>query len=449
MRFLEALEIRKKDIVSLVGAGGKTTIMFALGKEAGEVGLKTILTTTTKINYPVEHNISVIVSDQRDTLVSQVKKALAETNVIVVGKRIEAISGSASAKLIGLDYDMLSALGATDADLIVVEADGAAGRAFKAPADHEPVIPLNSTIVIPVVGVDCIGQPLNAEYAHRPEAIAAITGVEIGAIITPEMVAQVFTCGDGYRKGMPPQARWIPFINKADTEADLSLAREIAMQVKKQTSATVLIGATRDVEPVREARGNVTAIVLAAGLSSRLGAPKQLLSFQGRPLIRHVAEAVLGSQIDEVIVVLGFAAESVSQALKGLPVKIVVNQDFAQGQSTSVTTGVNALNDKILPKGVLFVLGDQPLLQSATINLIVDQFSKHGGIVVPYFNKTPGNPVIFDHKYLPEFQELRGDVGARVIIQRHSNEVYCVDVTDRGVLFDIDTPEDYQRLTQS
>lgn len=448
MRFLEALKIGKEDIVSLVGAGGKTTVMFALGKEAGEVGLKTILTTTTKIYYPL-HNMSVIVSDQRDTLVSQVKKALAGTNVIVAGKRIEAASGNAPAKLIGLDYDMISALSDVDAALIVVEADGATGRAFKAPADHEPVIPPSSTVVIPVVGVDCIGHPLTAEHAHRPEVIAGIAGVEIGAMITPEMVAAVFTSGDGYRKGLPPQARWIPFINKAETESDLSLAREIAAQIKKKGAATVLIGAAQEAEPVWETRGKVTAIVLAAGLSSRLGTPKQLLNFQGRPLIRHVTETVLASQVDEVIVVVGFVGEKVSEALKGLPVKIIVNQDFAQGQSASVTTGVNALDDNFLSKGVLFALGDQPLLQSATINLLVDQFSQYGGIVVPYYNKTPGNPVIFDHKYLPDFQELRGDVGAREIIQRHRNDVHCTDVTDRGVLFDIDTLEDYQLLTES
>jgi molybdenum cofactor cytidylyltransferase len=193
----------------------------------------------------------------------------------------------------------------------------------------------------------------------------------------------------------------------------------------------------------------ITAIILAAGMSSRLGTPKQLLNYQGRPLIRHVAETFIRSQVKRVIVVVGAHAETICEALDGLPVKIVFNQDFADGQSTSVNKGLGAINDKTLPQGVLFALGDQPLLKAETINLLITAFMKNGGIVVPFHHQKRGNPVIFHQKFLPEFKALSGDVGAREIIRRHNDEVHRVDVGDQGVLLDIDTWEDYEQLNEN
>ena len=192
----------------------------------------------------------------------------------------------------------------------------------------------------------------------------------------------------------------------------------------------------------------ITAIVLAAGTSSRLKTAKQLLPYQGLPLIRHVVDSLLESKVDHIIVVLGAAAPDVSAVLEGLPIQIVVNENFAHGQSTSVKLGVQSIVGEPLPDGVLFALGDQPLVKKETINILIDHFTQHGGIIVPNYNQTQGNPVIFAQKFLSQFVSVSGDVGGKQVMDRFINEVCVVDVDDQGVIFDIDTWEDYEKLQE-
>ncbi len=192
----------------------------------------------------------------------------------------------------------------------------------------------------------------------------------------------------------------------------------------------------------------ITAIVLAAGISRRMGTPKQLLMYKGRPLLRHVVENLLQSRVDEIMVVLGYQGTEVAEVLNGLPVRIIINQDYTCGQSTSVKSGLTALHPADSDRlGVLFVLGDQPLVKPETINLLIDHYRQHGGIIAPYYQGVRGNPVLFDQKFFSEFQVLTGDAGAREIISRHPEDLWKVEVPDKGVLQDIDTLEDYRKLT--
>lgn len=188
----------------------------------------------------------------------------------------------------------------------------------------------------------------------------------------------------------------------------------------------------------------ITAILLAAGTSSRLGQPKQLLPFRGRPLVRHIAETLLATKVDELIVVLGHQAPKISQALEGLPLKIVINCDYHLGLSSSLKTGLAAQNSH--SDGLLFALGDLPLLQSTTINNIIQEFEQYGGIIVPYYQGTRGNPIIMDQSYVQELSSLSGDVGARELLIRHHIAVRAIEIDDPGVLLDIDTPQDLCRL---
>lgn len=188
----------------------------------------------------------------------------------------------------------------------------------------------------------------------------------------------------------------------------------------------------------------IAGVVLAAGESSRLGVPKQLLVYQGVPLIAYVVDKLLRSQVDEVIVVLGSKAEEVNAALAGYPVKVVINREYRAGQSTSLKAGLAALSGAV--KGALFALGDQPLVSIQTIDLLIKNYRLSGGIIAPYFNGKRGNPVIFDRKYFAAMLSLSGDVGAREVLRRHPESLIKVDVLDRGVVFDVDTWEDYHEL---
>ncbi|MCL6611401.1 MAG: nucleotidyltransferase family protein [Peptococcaceae bacterium] len=190
----------------------------------------------------------------------------------------------------------------------------------------------------------------------------------------------------------------------------------------------------------------IAAVVLAAGTSSRLGTPKQLLAYRGRPLLAAAVENLLRSPVDQVAVVLGHMAEEAAGALEGLPVKVVYNRAYASGQASSLKAGLAALDGTV--EGVLFVLGDQPLVKPGTISLLIEKFRAAGGIVAPFYEGKRGNPVLFGRQFFTVIGSLEGDTGAREIIGKHPESLHRVDVSDPGVLFDIDTPEDYRRLLE-
>ncbi len=190
-------------------------------------------------------------------------------------------------------------------------------------------------------------------------------------------------------------------------------------------------------------RSRVAAIVLAAGASRRFGTPKQLVPWQGQPLLRHVLWQVLAAQVDEVVVTLGAYADQVAPVVHGLPVTLVIHRDWAQGMSTSVRTGLRALRTE--PDAALFVLADQPGLTPAWIHRILRVYETiHAGIVAPRAGERPGNPVLFDRVFFPELMKITGDQGGRVVMRAHPQAIHWLEA-DPSLLWDIDFPEDLFR----
>lgn len=247
MRLINALGVRRGDIVALVGAGGKTSAMFVLGEEACALGLRVVLTTTTRIYCPPAREGQPVILRAGPELVRQVGKALEESLVVVAGAGIDGEN-----KIIGVDRDLAGSFPEAGADLVAIEADGSAGRPFKAPQAWEPVIPQQTTLVVPVVGIDCLGKPLSGEYIHRPEMVASLTGLKSGQAVTPEVVAGVLGHRRGYRKGIPPGCHWVPLINKVETEDDLKQARKLAGLLGRAGAGRVVMAAVRDFDPVKE-----------------------------------------------------------------------------------------------------------------------------------------------------------------------------------------------------
>ena len=189
----------------------------------------------------------------------------------------------------------------------------------------------------------------------------------------------------------------------------------------------------------------IGAIVLAAGSSRRMGRLKQLLPVNGRPMVHHVASAVVELGLAQVIVVTGAQAGTVGKALADLPVDIVVNESWAEGMSSSMRTGLRALRPGI--QAVLLVLADQPALTADLLQLLVARYRVTGALIVaPFFRGQRGNPVLFDRALFPELLDVRGDRGGRKLVDRYSEQVEQVEVDDPAVLVDIDSPEDYQGL---
>jgi molybdenum cofactor cytidylyltransferase len=188
----------------------------------------------------------------------------------------------------------------------------------------------------------------------------------------------------------------------------------------------------------------IAAIVLAAGLSRRMGQAKLLMPVGGRAIIRYVVESVLAGGVDSVWVVTGPDVEPIEAALAGFEVQIVVNPAPEEGQAGSVRTGIAALPPSV--DAVLIALGDQPSLAPSIIPaLLAARRASPKLIVAPRYRDGQGNPVLFKREIFPELLRLTGDQGARPIIQKEPARVEWVEL-DLPMPPDVDTPDDYERI---
>jgi molybdenum cofactor cytidylyltransferase len=191
----------------------------------------------------------------------------------------------------------------------------------------------------------------------------------------------------------------------------------------------------------------IAGIILAAGSASRMGQPKQLLDWHGRPLVRVAAEEALVSSLGHVLVVLGSARAEVAAALAGLPLQFVENADYAAGQSTSLRAGIAALEPDVA--AAMILLGDQPFVTAAIINQLIGAWQTSGkSIVAPSFRGQRGNPVLFSRVVFPELLAVTGDRGARDVLRADPARVELVPFDDDRPLIDIDTPDQYQHLNE-
>jgi molybdenum cofactor cytidylyltransferase len=199
-------------------------------------------------------------------------------------------------------------------------------------------------------------------------------------------------------------------------------------------------------EPPKAGR-SIAALVLAAGKSSRMGGPNKLLeNIAGRPLVRIVAEAALGSKARPVIVVTGHQRERVEAALAGLPVTFAYNPHFADGLGTSLKAGIAAL--PAAADGVIVCLGDMPQVDAALIDRLIGAFDPDNSalVVIPTIDGKRGNPVVWSRRFFPDLMAVEGDVGARYLIGRYAEAVTEVPLTGTAALTDVDTPEALQAV---
>lgn len=189
----------------------------------------------------------------------------------------------------------------------------------------------------------------------------------------------------------------------------------------------------------------ISAVILAAGKSTRLGLSKQLLEINGRTMVEHVIKNVCGSNVDETIVVLGFMADKIIDKTRSYNVKIVLNKDYKSGMSTSLRAGLKAVNKKSC--AVIFVLADQPLVNTSIINKLVSGYErKKPLIVVPTYKGKRGNPTLIDRTLFKEIERISGDVGARSLIEKYRKNVEEIEMDSLGVLIDIDTAEEFKLI---
>lgn len=184
----------------------------------------------------------------------------------------------------------------------------------------------------------------------------------------------------------------------------------------------------------------IGAVVLAAGLSSRMApASKLLMSLGDRPLVRQVAQTAIDTGLNPVTVVVGHDGDAIRAAVEGLPVRIVANDDYEEGVASSIRAGVRAIAAEV--DAALFLLGDMPLVAPRHLRPLLAAFAAEPdrGICIPTYRGKRGNPVLWSARLFPHLLALSGDQGARVLFREFDEQIVEVEMPDDGVLVDIDT----------
>ncbi len=195
--------------------------------------------------------------------------------------------------------------------------------------------------------------------------------------------------------------------------------------------------------PILERREQIGGLILAAGMSQRFGGPKILLDWGGIPVIRRIALTAIQSGLSPVVLVLGAYTSEVYPYLQDLPLTIIENSEWRNGQSTSFIKGINLFSGGV--GGVVVLLADQPHISPDTIKKIIRTHQTLSfPIIIPTVTGRRANPVLFDRLTFPEINKISGDVGGRILFSKFP--VMELSFQDEGLILDIDTPEDYQKL---
>jgi molybdenum cofactor cytidylyltransferase len=190
----------------------------------------------------------------------------------------------------------------------------------------------------------------------------------------------------------------------------------------------------------------ISATLLAAGQSRRMGDFKQLLGFSGKTFVETCVDNLLLSRVDEVVVVTGHRDEDVRRVIGDRPVRFAYNAEYREGMSSSIKRGARALAPDA--RACLIALADQPQISVEIINRIIEEYEKNQPlIVIPTFQGRKGHPLILDLTLREEILAMDPEQGLRQVVQAHASEIAQVDVSDEAVLMDCDLPEDYRRIT--
>jgi molybdenum cofactor cytidylyltransferase len=445
-----ALRLADGEIVALTGAGGKTAALFRLADDVVERGGRVITTVTTHLGVGqlarAPRHFSAFEANRARVAAALEKHA----HVLVTGPVDQAL-GKARGVTAGLVADLHLI---PDLAAIIVEADGSRQLPFKAPAGHEPAIPDCATLVVVVAGLSALGRPLAEDQVHRPELIARLAGVQLGDPVTPEVMARVLAHPEGGLKGAPAGARVCILLNQAESEETLLAGRNLATKLLRLAPVeAVLLGSARKPDAVREVHGRAAAVVLAAGRSTRMGRPKQLLPWGGTTLLGAVVRRLRATEVSDIVVVTGAERAAVEASLAGElaadpRLRCVFNPDFAAGEmARSLQTGLQALPaDRT---GALVVLADQPELEPRVVQALLQRWRETlAPALAPYYQGQRGHPLLFDRALWPAILALPAAANPREAL-RAAGAVEPVDVDTASILRDIDTPDDYAAAAPS
>jgi len=446
LSLISCLSLPPKGIVTIYGAGGKTSFMQFLAKDLVLCGHKVIQTTTTRIRRPAF--IPSIIGHDIHTVTEELRTRLKESLMVSLGSSL-----TPDGKLIGIPPSWPDSLLKKEvADYVLVEADGASRKPIKGYAHYEPVFPVNSSMLVPIIGLDAIGSPVTAENVHRIDLFCRQTGCQPGALLEIPALITIYRHMIELGVAHSPQAAIVPLFNKVDAIADESMITDI-MEVLTPVGPYAFFTSLADKHPVRFAYGlekknhgfGISVVLLAAGKGARMGKPKLNLEVNGKAILEHAVSAIEKTGISDVVTVF---SEQNSHNLCQLPshFRRTVITGASEGLSTSMKQGLLSIQPQ--SQAVFFALADQPFITPDIYKDLMQYHFRHLPLItIPVYDGKRGNPILFDRRVWPELLRIKGDEGGRSLIASvPSHKLGLVHVKHEGVLVDIDTPEDYQRL---
>ncbi len=444
MRLRETLRVQRGDVVAFIGAGGKTSALFRLAEELRDDDWRVLATTTTALNVHEIQRAPFAVKLLRRTKPTEIRAWLDQHGFVF----LHAGEDWTRQHIIGFHPDVITELVDTvNSDVLLIEADGAGRLPLKAPYDHEPVIPADTSLVVPMAGMDALGQPLDDDHVYNAGRIQERYGFPEGGEVIPPWMALTIRDAELGMRGVPEKTRVVALLNKVVAEGyERERARRVAQMVLRSAriEAVALGEMKRAGDPVHEVQRRVGAVVLAAGMSARMGRSKVLLPWDGRTVIESIVARLVPARFHEIVVVTGYRGGDVARALKHLPVRTVHNPGYVAGEMvSSLQTGLRDLAPTTA--ACLVVLGDQPSLDGRVISRVLEAYATgQGNIVMPKYRGQRGHPVLFDRRFWPELLAL--ETGApRDVIHRHPDQLAIIEADTDSILRDIDTPEQYRQ----
>jgi molybdenum cofactor cytidylyltransferase len=440
MKLSAAFSITRGDVVAFIGAGGKTSTLVNLGYELADQGWRVLATTTTRIG-----------SDQLQLFPQAIHPsvgAAALSQALSDHRFVFVYSDVRGEKVRGVRLDEVAwLLDSVDADVLLIEADGACGLPFKAPYEHEPVIPPETSLVVPVASLSVLGQPLDDDHVYNPAAMIDRYGFRHGNAVKSPWLAQVLRDAELGLRGVPDKSRVVVYLNQTPCNGyQRGRARLIARLIlRSPRAAGVALGSVRSDPPVCEVQRHVGAVVLAAGMARRMGQSKVLLPWADeQTIVEHIIDQLFLARMDHITVVTGHRAREVGALAAQKDVQVTYNPRYNTGEMlSSLKAGLSALPKHVT--AALVVLGDQPRIQPRTINQVMMAYAEGAGrIVAPVYRGQRGHPILIDRRYWQEIMNLPDDGAPRDVIKAHAADVALVEVETDSILADVDTPEQYR-----
>ena len=435
MRFKQAFDLARGDVVAFIGAGGKTSLMVSLGYELAEAGWRVLATTTTRLS-----------SDQ----LSLFPCALS------TGANPRTISDALSAHQFVLLREYISngyiygpppewtrkLLDSVDSDILLVEADEAAGRPFKAPRAGEPRVPPETSLVVSIASLRALGLPLDSEHIYNPAAMIERYGFAENSPVKSPWLAQVMRDEKLGLRGVPPGARVITFLNETPKSGFMrGRARMIArLSLQSKRLSAVALGSVRGAEPVFELQRPLGALVLATGQSPCRDSDGMLKpGLDGRAALAHVAEKALRARIDHIRVVTGARAVEARAAIRHTGLKAVHDRAFQSGGAVSaLKAGLRSLPDHVA--AALIMPGDQTRLQQRVIAHILAAYARgEGEFIVPRFGARCGYPLLIGRRFWRDLSSMPRHSDVPAILRRFQAEIHFHAADSDSIFHDVNS----------